>query len=77
MLLNFLECMDFGSESGRADLNRRPLQPHCSALPDCATLRKFTYVIIQAKFLVLVLFLQEFLFLQVQIELVLVLLPFL
>jgi hypothetical protein len=26
--------------SGREDLNLRPLQPHCSALPDCATPRK-------------------------------------
>ncbi len=26
-------------ESGRRDLNPRPLQPHCSALPDCATSR--------------------------------------
>ena len=25
--------------SERQDLNLRPLQPHCSALPDCATLR--------------------------------------
>ena len=27
-------------ESGRRDLNPRPLQPHCSALPDCATSRR-------------------------------------
>ena len=27
------------SRSGRRDLNPRPLQPHCSALPDCATSR--------------------------------------
>ncbi len=32
--------------SGRKDLNLRPLQPHCSALPDCATPRHFTLLII-------------------------------
>ncbi len=26
-------------ESGRPDLNRRPLEPHSSALPGCATPR--------------------------------------
>ena len=26
-------------ESGREDLNLRPPQPHCGALPDCATPR--------------------------------------
>ena len=26
--------------SGREDLNLRPLQPHCSALPSCATPRR-------------------------------------
>jgi hypothetical protein len=34
------EYLGVSSESGRADLNRRPLQPHCSALPDCATPRR-------------------------------------
>ncbi len=29
------------SWSGREDLNLRPLQPHCSALPGCATPRHF------------------------------------
>jgi hypothetical protein len=29
-------------ESGRADLNRRPLAPEASALPCCATPRKLT-----------------------------------
>ena len=30
--------------SGRPDLNRRPLHPQCSALPDCATPRKDQYM---------------------------------
>ena len=28
-----------GAWSGRQDLNLRPLAPHASALPDCATAR--------------------------------------
>ncbi len=31
--------IDRPPKSGRRDLNPRPLQPHCSALPDCATSR--------------------------------------
>ena len=31
----------FVNWSGREDSNLRPLQPHCSALPDCATPRHF------------------------------------
>ena len=30
----------FSSWSGRLDLNQRPLEPHSSALPDCATPRQ-------------------------------------
>ena len=31
--------------SGREDSNLRPLQPHCSALPDCATPRRFNQIV--------------------------------
>ena len=34
-------CFLSYSWSGREDLNLRPLQPHCSALPGCATPRLF------------------------------------
>ena len=35
--------------SGRPDSNRGPLQPHCSALPDCATPRFAMDIIAEAK----------------------------
>jgi hypothetical protein len=41
-----------GLESGRADLNRRPLAPHASALPDCATPRSTRGIIAYARGLI-------------------------
>ncbi len=41
-------CGSRFQQSGRTDLNRRPLQPHCSALPNCATPRtgiSVTYIL--------------------------------
>ncbi len=32
--------------SGREDLNLRPLEPHSSALPDCATPRQILFIIL-------------------------------